>query len=148
MLQMASFPPDASEVGQWFADHEREWTTGEAYRFAILLGGTMIGLVDIDNVDATEGTLGYWLDGTAWGRGYGSEAAGAAVRFAFETLRLSRLKAGHAFDNEASGRVLRKLGFREVDAVQRLSQSRRENVVQRRYVLATEPDEISGFLPD
>jgi len=135
MLSKASFPPDPDAIDRWFADHEREWMAGEAYRFAIVVDGSMVGLVDIDGVDQIRGTLGYWIDGSAWGRGYASEAAGAAVRFAFGALGLSRLEAGHAFDNEASGRVLRKLGFHELDSVRRYSQSRGTDIMQYRYAL-------------
>ena len=139
MLSMAAFPPDPDAIDSWFADHEREWMAGEAYRFAIVVDGRMVGLVDIDGVDDIRGTLGYWIDGSAWGRGYASEAAGAAVRFAFGALGLSRLEAGHAFDNGSSGRVLRKLGFYELDSARRYSHSRRTDIIQHRYALDSSP---------
>ena len=90
----------------------------------------MIGVIDID-----EGSLGYWLDRSEWGRGYAYEAACAVVRFAREDAGLRKLTAGHSYDNPASGRILRKLGFRFVDAVPRFSRSRGEAIIQRRYVL-------------
>lgn len=72
-----------------------------------LVGG--IGLHD----RGTEGhELGYWLVPEAWGRGYATEAGRGVVRMARESLRLKRLISGHFLDNPASGRVLRKLGFR------------------------------------
>lgn len=110
MLRMASFPPDRQEIRRWFADHQREWLAGEAYRFAVELEGRMVGLVDVDGIAGREGSLGYWLDRAAWGRGYAFEAAHAVTRFAFEDVGLSKLEAGHAHDNPASGRVLTKLG--------------------------------------
>ena len=69
MLSLASFPPDRQEIGGWFADHEREWLAGDAYRFAVELEDRMIGMADIDGIAEREGTLGYWLDRAAWGRG-------------------------------------------------------------------------------
>ncbi len=80
-------------MGPWFADHEREWRVGEAYRFAVDLEGRIIGMVDIDGISEREGTLGYWLDLAAWGRGYAFEAADAVTRFAFEDLGLTRLSS-------------------------------------------------------
>ncbi len=56
--------------------------------------------------------LGYWLTPSAWGRGYATEAGRAVVRTARETLRMKRLVSSHFTDNPASGRVLRKIGFR------------------------------------
>jgi [ribosomal protein S5]-alanine N-acetyltransferase len=130
MLRIASFPPDRCEIRRWFADHAREWRAGQAYHFAAELEGRMIGVIDID-----EGSLGYWLDRSEWGRGYAYEAACAVVRFAREDAGLRKLTAGHSYDNPASGRILRKLGFRLVDAVPRFSRSRGEAIIQRRYVL-------------
>jgi ribosomal-protein-alanine N-acetyltransferase len=137
MLRMASFPPDRQEIRRWFTDHQREWLAGGAYRFAVELEGRMVGVVDVDGIAEREGSLGYWLDRAAWGRGYAFEAAHAVTRFAFEVVGLSKLKAGHAHDNPASGRVLTKLGFTLVDTVQRFSRPRGENIMQRRYVLTS-----------
>lgn len=136
MLRMASFPPDRSEIETWFADHPREWAAGEAYRFAALLDGRMIGLVDLDEIAASEGELGYWFERAAWGQGFAAEAARAVVRFAFVEASLSALRSGHAANNIASGRVLTRLGFRLLDQVERPSRSRGEMILQCRYQLA------------
>ena len=137
MLSMASFPPDQQEIRRWFADHEREWLAGAAYRFAVDLEGWMIGVVDVDGISDCEATLGYWLDRAAWGRGYAFEAAHAVTRFAFEDIGLTRLKAGHAHDNPTSGQVLTKLGFTLLDTVQIFSRPRGENITQYRYRLTS-----------
>lgn len=135
MLRMASFPPDRTEIEAWFADHQREWLAGEAYRFAAMLDGRMIGLVDIDAIASGEGELGYWFEQEAWGQGFASEAARAVTRFALIEVGLSSLRSGHAADNAASGRVLLGLGFQPLDEVERPSRSRGGSVVQRRYRL-------------
>src|SRR5690242_9249070 len=67
MLSLASYPPNRQETEQWFADHQRQWEVGQAYRFAVVLEGNMVGLVDIDEIADREGTLGYWLDRAVWG---------------------------------------------------------------------------------
>jgi [ribosomal protein S5]-alanine N-acetyltransferase len=56
--------------------------------------------------------LGFHLLPGFWGRGLATEAASAAVRFASSELRASALFAGHHPKNDASKRVLSKLGFR------------------------------------
>jgi [ribosomal protein S5]-alanine N-acetyltransferase len=141
MLRMASFPPRREEIVDWFADHPREWATGEAYRFGVELRGRLMGVVDIDDIGQEEGELGYWFDQETWGQGYASEAAKAVVRFAFCDVGLQRLRSGHAVDNRASASVLLKLGFRPRDIVQRMSRSRGEEIMQRRYILAS-PDSV------
>ncbi len=57
--------------------------------------------------------LGYWLGRPYWGRGYMSEAASAALAYARAVAPAARLVAGCFLDNEASFRILTKLGFVE-----------------------------------
>jgi RimJ/RimL family protein N-acetyltransferase len=135
MLRTTSFPPSRQQMSRWFADHLRHWRTGEAYRFAVELEGRMIGMAYLDAIAEREANLGYWLDRAHWRQGYAFEAARALIHFAFNDAHLLRLRAGHAYDNPASGRVLAKLGFEPHDIVQRDSQSRCETIMQHRYVL-------------
>jgi len=135
MLRMAAWPPDPVALAGWFADHARERATGEAFRFAILAEGRMIGLVDVDEIAAGEGDLGYWLEKGAWGRGYAFEAAQALVRFAFLEIGLARLRSGHAADNPASGAVLKKLGFRWIGSASVPSRPGGGEIDQERYCL-------------
>jgi ribosomal-protein-alanine N-acetyltransferase len=55
--------------------------------------------------------IGYSVDEQWQGRGYATEAAGAVIRYAFETLNLHRVETSYQPENTASGRVLRRLGF-------------------------------------
>jgi len=55
--------------------------------------------------------LGFHLRPDYWGRGLAREAARAVIAFAFETLAIESLFAGHHPANEASERLLKKLGF-------------------------------------
>lgn len=135
MLRTMAFPPSRTELQEWFADQPRQWVAGEAYRFSIVLDGKMIGMAYLDAISGNEANLGYWLDQAHWGKGYAFEAAQAAVRFAFNDVNLTRLRAGHAYDNQASGRVLTKLGFIPLDTVERQSQARGTMIQQHRYVL-------------
>lgn len=140
MLRLVAFPPDRAEVEGWFADHAREWQAGEAFRFAVERkdgeAGHMIGLADVDGIDGDEGELGYWFARESWGQGFASEAAGALVDFAFHTLGLATLRSGRAKDNEASGKVLAKLGFQMIGEIRLFSRPRGEEIVQCRYRLA------------
>lgn len=55
--------------------------------------------------------IGYWIGRDYWGHGYATEAGRAVLAIA-RTLGHRLLRAGHFVDNPASGKVLRKLGFR------------------------------------
>ena len=56
--------------------------------------------------------LGFHLRKIYWGQGLAVEAARAVIEYAFTTLDAASLFAGHHPANEASRRVLIKLGFR------------------------------------
>ena len=72
-----------------------------------LVGGIGFGRTQEDEVE-----FGYWIARSFWDQGIATEAGRALVANARDSLRLKRLVAGHFTDNPASGRVLRKLGFR------------------------------------
>ncbi len=67
------------------------------------------GLVGGVSIDAE---LGYWLMRNAWGKGYATEAAAAAIDAHFSDPKAGDLLSGHYADNIRSQRVLEKLGFR------------------------------------
>jgi len=56
--------------------------------------------------------VGVHLRKAFWGQGYAPEAARTATEYAFHTLGVKALFAGHNPGNAASRRVLEKLGFR------------------------------------
>jgi RimJ/RimL family protein N-acetyltransferase len=58
---------------------------------------------------------------------------GCRVGLAFGVLGLRRLDSGHAADNPASGRVLRRLGFEPAGEAVRWSRPRAAKVQQRLY---------------
>lgn len=55
--------------------------------------------------------IGYVLSKDYWGRGLMPEAVKAALRFAFDTLRLDGVTVCHFTDNHQSRRVIEKSGF-------------------------------------
>jgi [ribosomal protein S5]-alanine N-acetyltransferase len=55
--------------------------------------------------------LGFHFRPQYWGQGLAQEAAKAVIAFAFDTVAVRALFAGHHPENAASERLLRKLGF-------------------------------------
>ncbi len=109
-----------------------------------------IGWVIVDRDDAAVGTctlfnfdarhryaeLGYALRSDLWGRGLAREAASAALDWAFRSLRLHRVEASIDPRNDASRKILERLGFAS------------EGVLRERYFvgdIATD-SEIFGLL--
>ncbi len=75
--------------------------------------GRIVGGCGLHPLDDDPGRIevGYWIAPDWWGRGFATEALGGMLSLA----RLSghrRIIGRHAIDNPASGRVLRKAGFR------------------------------------
>jgi RimJ/RimL family protein N-acetyltransferase len=78
--------------------------------FVIIEDARLIGACGINPRE--EGfELGYWLGVPFWGRGYATEAARAAVDYAFGDLGCETLLSGARVTNPASRRVLEKCAF-------------------------------------
>lgn len=58
--------------------------------------------------------LGYYLGRSAWGRGFATELSRAVLRYGFEQLHLRQIVAVVRPENEASQRVLSKVGLQHV----------------------------------
>ncbi|MCB0062895.1 MAG: GNAT family N-acetyltransferase [Caldilineaceae bacterium] len=88
---------------------------GKGIRLAIerAADGDFIGWCAFMNWDPEyrSAMIGYCLDEKAWGQGFATEAAGAMLQWAFDTLDLNRVESGADTRNRASERVLEKLGF-------------------------------------
>jgi ribosomal-protein-alanine N-acetyltransferase len=95
----------------------RRYAARDMIRWAIeLVGHTeMIGTVGLlrFDVEHRHAELGYDIARRWWGRGLVPEAAGAVIRYGFADLGLHRIEAGVRPGNDASVRVLQKLGFVE-----------------------------------
>ena len=87
------------------------------YNFAIVLKeeNKVIGGTQLRNVDLIQGTAsgGIWLNEKYQGHGYGSEAWGARIKFAFEVLGLRRLENGYFEGNERSWNMQKKFGYKQ-----------------------------------
>ena len=76
-------------------------------------GDAAIGWAGLQPLDETEEIeVGYAFGKAAWGRGIATEAARAVVRWGFEDLALERIVAIAYPENDASRRVMQKLGMR------------------------------------
>jgi RimJ/RimL family protein N-acetyltransferase len=76
----------------------------------------LIGACGVHDADGPA-ELGYWIARPYWGLGFATEAARAVVAMA-RAAGHRRLVARHFTDNPASGRVLRKIGFRPTGRIE------------------------------
>jgi RimJ/RimL family protein N-acetyltransferase len=110
-------PPwsDHGQAGRFIAACRRSAEEGTGIRLAIdrASDGRFLGWCGVTrwNPEFRSASLGYFLEVGAWGQGYATEAGRAMLRWAFDTLDLNRVQAEVDTRNQASARVLEKLGF-------------------------------------
>jgi ribosomal-protein-alanine N-acetyltransferase len=96
---------------------QAEFQTGFSAHFIFALedaAGEWFGEVLLKLIDAvhSQAELGFWIDAAWGGKGYVTEAAREALRYAFGPLALNRVCAHSMVRNHASAKVLGRLGFR------------------------------------
>ena len=124
------FPYELRHAEEFIANREPEYQARKATVFAAFLKhtdpkglpaeGPLIGGVGLHNhvQDQERAELGYLIGKDHWNHGYATELAAAMVRFGFEQQQLTRIHAGVFNGNNASARVLEKLGFQR-EGIQR-----------------------------
>lgn len=75
----------------------------------------LIGAVTLCDIDRAQGraSIGYALGHAHWGRGIAREAVSLALAYAFDGLALRRIEADIDPRNDASRRLVERLGFRQ-----------------------------------
>ena len=94
----------------------REIRNGTGYPFFVFSpdGETLLGGLTLSQVQrgvTQSAILGYWMGAPYAGKGLMGAAVRAVVGFAFDTLHLNRIEAACLPNNEASIRLLEKVGF-------------------------------------
>ena len=77
-------------------------------------GGGLVGVIGFSPGEDAALDIGYWIGRRFWGQGYATEAGRAAIGHARAAWPEARLTARCFVGNDASARVLTKLGFIEV----------------------------------
>jgi ribosomal-protein-alanine N-acetyltransferase len=107
-------PYTEEEIDQLFARHARNLA-----EFGVCMGaliekstGRLAGITGVQPLGTTgDLEIGWWLARDLWGRGYATEAGRAAMNHVLETLQRPRVVAIIDPDNEASKRVVGRLGL-------------------------------------
>ena len=114
------------------------------YNFAIVLKeeNKVIGGTQLTNISYVHGTAGggIWLNEKYQGQGYGTQAIGARIKYAFEELGLRRLENGYLKENEKSHKMQLRFGYKD------------EGVRRKRFISQStgkyEDEYITGLLKE
>lgn len=117
-------PHESLEVTKAFiADVRRRASEGSTQAWIVTESetATVVGLVSLIAIlrshralTYNKAELAYWIGGPFRGRGYATEATRAVVAHAFEDLSLNKITVAHAAQNDASRKLIERLGFRRV----------------------------------
>lgn len=101
---------------------DRERQLGAGSGFGIFVGSQLCGEININGIQRgpfQSAYVGYWVDEACAGKGYVPEAVTVILRHAFEDLGLHRVQIAIIPRNDASRRVVDKLGMREEGIAER-----------------------------
>lgn len=138
------------EVSKWLAFVPYPYTLEDAkkfitsafnsnnYEFAIVLksenkviGGTSLANINEEDKSASGGI---WISQKYWGKGYGKEAFGKRVEFAFNDLNLEKLQNGYFKGNEKSLKMQESLGYVKNGIIKNKYVSKATGKVEDEYV--------------
>ena len=131
-LSRVPHPYKQSDVDDWQTGGPQGELDFCIYRDASLIGGVGLTLEDDGYYE-----LGYWVGREHWGNGYATEAARCLLDHARNVLGINRFKSAYMLGNDQSGKVLKKLGFRQAGEKEIFSIARGESVPGIRLLLAT-----------
>jgi ribosomal-protein-alanine N-acetyltransferase len=123
-------PPTAesivASVNGWIQNQDQSSRT--AYNLAVIdkRSDQLVGDAGlfVRSIHSRQGEIGWGVISSHAGRGLGTEIGRALLRLAFDTLGLHRVFAQCRVENQASRRIMSKLGMREEGVL-------RENVLAR-----------------
>ena len=111
----AGVPHPTMAFAAFVRQERRAWKKREAYAGVIVFGGQLVGRVSVGGIRwgaERGGAVGYWIAHTHAGRGITPRAVALLAKYAL-AQGLHRLEIAVRPENEASLRVVEKLGFRD-----------------------------------
>ncbi|CAA7611431.1 NTP pyrophosphohydrolase [Candidatus Terasakiella magnetica] len=130
-------PYTADDARRFVTEQEGRRLEGKGMALAVerTTDGVLVGVLGIGL--ETDGTpeLGYWFGKDFWNQGYATEALNRLIRHLFEPLNYSRVWASFHPDNQASKRVLEKVGLSYAGVETCSMPARGQSVVAPRFQL-------------
>ena len=118
-LTFAPFPYTKKDAEKWIRHcikNRKKEKNRDAYEFAIELKSEkkIIGGVSLNKINKSQGTAGggIWINAKYQNQGYGIEAFGERIKFAFNKLKLRKIENGFFKGNESSFKMQERFGYK------------------------------------
>ena len=100
----------------WISTHPTGRDAKTGFVYAITRNNRFIGLIGLHRTaPSAPFEIGYWMSPHFWGKGFMTEAGIALLKSLEDALTPQKTISGYFADNPASGRVLEKLGYVQID---------------------------------
>ena len=127
-----------------------DWQLGQVYAFGIWQQDPerYIGDISLKNFDHSvpKAEIGYYLDGSSEGKGFGTEALRAIINFAFKQLGMNKLYIRCALQNSRSYELAERCGFRREGLLRQDFRDHTRQLIDVYYYGLTRTD-YNGFYP-
>lgn len=102
-----------SVIEPWIAENQKGEVKNYTWAIELKEGQVFTGLIalKLGNKKYKSAEVWFKLNSAHWNQGYGTEALQTLLRFGFDELELHRIHAGCAVENQASIRLLEKVGM-------------------------------------
>ncbi|MDR6921133.1 GNAT family N-acetyltransferase [Chryseobacterium sp. 2987] len=108
------FPYTRKNAEFWLKMSEEAFDRNTGYTFAVRnKERQIIGAIGLHDRDGDKAELGYWMGRPFWNKGYITEAAKALIEFGFKELQFNKIYATYFLHNQASGRIMEKIGMEQ-----------------------------------
>ena len=124
-LGVVPYPYTRTDAEEFLASVD----TAKRYSWAIAAGEGLIGVMSVGE------RLGYWLARPMWRKGYGFEAAVAALNHWFSATDAQEVGVGHFDGNDRSAQIILALGFTFDASGTTFAKSLQQEVASREYIL-------------
>jgi ribosomal-protein-serine acetyltransferase len=126
-----------ADAEAWIAICQRHWLLGEGHEFLVFDAGSdrLLGGMGVNHLNREHrfANLGYWVRGSAQGQGIATRAGRLAVRFAFGSVKVSRVEIVAADENVPSRKTAERIG------------GKYEGILRNRLVLKGSPVDAAMY---
>lgn len=105
-----------AETKQLCAFWVSQYADNNKYHWAIVFENKVIGNLEIVQLIDTTAFIGWQIDSDYWNMGIMTESGTAVRNYMFSEIGIDKLNAAHIRQNVGSGRVMQKIGMKQISA--------------------------------